>query len=60
VSQPDLRELLLTVTPDQERELQDNVATLRGELGTPNATQTILEAVRRAAKVASTERTETT
>lgn len=49
------RELLLTLSPEQHRELSENVAALREEMGTPNVTQTILEAIRRA-RVAGGER----
>lgn len=52
-----MTELLLTLSPEQHRELSENVAALRAELGTPNATQTILEALRRA-RLAESERRE--
>jgi hypothetical protein len=42
------REILLTLTPEQHRELAENVTELRRRFGAPNATQAILEAVRRA------------
>lgn len=50
------RELLLTLSEDQHRELAESVAELRATLGTPNATQTILEALRRARLEASERR----
>lgn len=51
----DDREILLTLSPEQADELAANVADLRRRLGTPNVTQTILEAVRREARLAEME-----
>ena len=42
------REVLLTLTPAQHAELAADVAKLKLLLGTPNVTQTIVEAVRQA------------
>lgn len=50
------REILLTLSPDQHEELAENVAELRRRFDSPNATQAILEAVRRT--LAATERRE--
>lgn len=50
------REMLLTLSPEQHRQLAEDVAKLRRERRTLNATQVILDAVREAAgKVAESD-----
>lgn len=48
MADPAKREVLLTLTPGQHAALAADVAKLRQRLGTPNVTQTIIEAVRQA------------